>query len=322
VTVQQESVWTLVVPDALLAGAQAWPRRWGLSRILAGSQRRHLGFSGSHDVIGWAVTGHVAATRAWAPAPVAWLADFQAAPPLGVLRIDPVSLSPGPRGMSMTLSEALDLGAEEADRLADAIATAFRDRGIGVRIACPDRWYMTLPHSPDVPWWAPETVAGGSVIEHLPAGEGGAELRRIVNEIQMVLHEQPDNLARRDRGVPELNSVWPWGWAPRPLPRAGAVVTKVYADHPYARGLAAMAGAATGDPDREIDEPAGAAVVVTPVRRAADAEWLEAAWGGRLKRAVARQRVAMVRLATPSGQVAEYRRKPRRFLGRSRENAR
>ncbi len=221
----------------------------------------------------------------------------------------------------MTPPEALDLGREEADRLGGGIAAAVRDRGIGVRVAAPERWYMTLPHSPDIPWWAPEIVAGASVLEYLPGGDSGAELRRLLNEIQMVLHEQPDNVARRDRQAPEVNSVWPWGWAPRPLPRAGAVVPRVYADHPYARGLAALAGADVSEPTGGSDELAGAAVVVPPTGCDTDPEWLEANWGRRLKRAVSRRQVTKVRLATPDGHVAEYGEQPRLSFRRRKGSA-
>jgi hypothetical protein len=302
------------MPDALLAGASTWPKRWGLSRILARSVHRHLGFGGSYEVIGWAVTGHAAATRAWAPAPVSWVGDFQVDPPLGVLRIDPVCLTPGPRGLTMAPPRALGLAQEESGRLAAAVAAEFRGRGIGVKVASPDRWYMTLPHLPNLPWRAPETVTAGSLLEYLPAGESGAELRRIINEIQIVLHDQPDNLARRSRRDPEVNSVWPWGWAPRPLPRAGAVVSRAYADHPYARGLAMLAGASVGEPGGNADEPSGAAVVVPPEGRESDGEWLEVTWGRPLYKAVARKRIALVRLVTPRGRVAEYGSASRRRL--------
>ncbi len=304
--VQREALWTLVVPDALLDDAAGWPSRWGLSRILARSVRRHLGIQGRDEVIGWAVTGHAAATRAWAPAPVGWAADFRGPPPLGVLRIDPVCLMPGPGGVTMAGQQRVDIDPEEARRLCDSLADAFRDRGIGVRLATPDRWYMTLPHAPDVPWWAPETVAGGSLLDYMPDGDGGSELRRIVNEIQMLLHEQPDNQSRRERQVPEVNSVWPWGWAERPVPKVGSVADRVYADHPYAAGLALLAGVDVSAPGDNVEEPEGAAVVVPSTQRQADPEWLETTWGRSVFRAATRKQLRGVRLVTPGGNIAEF----------------
>lgn len=321
-TVQPEPVWTLVVPDSLLAGATGWPGRWALSRMLGRSVSRRLGFRGSYEVIGWAVTGHAAATRAWAPAPVGWVADFQTDPPLGALRIDPVCLTPGPRGMSLTVPAALGLDESESARLVQSLAAALRDRGIGIQLAAADRWYMTLPHAPEGTWWSPEIVASGTLMEHLPAGEEGGELRRILNEIQMILHQQPDNIDRRARRAPEANSVWPWGWAQRPLPRVGAIVSRVHASHPYARGLAAMAGVPVLAAGAEADDPNGAGVVVIPEDRETDPEWLELTWGRRLRRAAARGRVGMVRLATPGGRVAEYCPHGRKQFRRHRSYAR
>lgn len=306
------------MPDTLLVNASGWPGRWGLSRMLRRSVFRYLGFRGSYEVVGWAVTGHAAATRAWAPAPVGWVADFQTDPPLGALRIDPVCLTPGPQGMSLTAPAALGLHVDESIRLAEGIATAFRDRGIGIRVAAADRWYMTLPHAPDVKWFSPETAADGRLIEYFPGGDDGGELGRIVNEIQMILHQQPDNAVRRDRRDPEVNSVWPWGWASRPLPRVGAVVARVHACHPYARGLAELAGVAALAPDAEVDNPNGAGVVVLPEDRETDPEWLESMWGRGLRRATARGRVARVRMVTPGGQVTEYDPGGRPRFGRRR----
>src|SRR5690606_33262738 len=35
--------------------------------------------------------------------------------------------------------------------------------------------------------------------------------RRVLNEVQITLHEHPVNLARTARGLPAVNSLWPWG---------------------------------------------------------------------------------------------------------------
>jgi len=224
--------------------------------------------------------------------------------------------------MSLTVPAALGLGESESARLAQSLAAALQDQGIGIRLAAADRWYMTLPHAPEGAWWSPEIVASGTLIEHLPAGEEGGELRRILNEIQMILHQQPDNIDRRARRAPEANSVWPWGWAQRPLPKVGAVVSRVHASHPYARGLAAIAGVAVLAAGAKADDPSGAGVVVLPEDRETDPEWLELTWGRCLRRATARGRVAMVRLATPGGRVAEYSPRGRRQFRRPGGHAR
>jgi hypothetical protein len=99
-------------------------------------------------------------------------------------------------------------------------------------------------------WTAPEDALGRDVFDRLPRGPGSGAVRRLLNEIQMVLHDHPVNRARVSRGLAPVNSVWPWGWA------TGAAVPPlrwrgcVYGDHPYARGLARLAGARA--------EPAGA----------------------------------------------------------------
>jgi hypothetical protein len=322
VTVQQEAIWTVILPDEILASAASWPRRWSLSKMIDRGGSRQLNSGRPYDVVGWAVTGHVAATAAWAPAPVCWVADFSNEPPLGAMRIDPVHLAAGPRGLTLIPPGQLDIGEAEAQRLSGALADALRDRAIGIRVGAPDRWYMSLGYAPDGPWRTPDDAAGRNLLECLPGGDDSAALRNLLNEIQMVLHQQADNEARRDRGRPEINSVWPWGWAQRPVPRVGSVVEQVYAEHPYALGLARLADIPTrgaGVPEKDL--PAAAAVVVPPTGRAADPEWLETGWCRPLLRALARRRIQGVRLVSESGRIFEVSRKDRRrFWRRSRRS--
>jgi hypothetical protein len=45
----------------------------------------------------------------------------------------------------------------------------------------------------------------------LPRGPGAAPLQRLAGEIEMWLHAQPLNEARRQRGEPAVNALWLWG---------------------------------------------------------------------------------------------------------------
>lgn len=312
-----------MLPDATVeTSATGWPARWSLSKILDRGLRRRLPVTGTCDVIGWAITGHVFSATAWAPAPVCWVGDFGTDPPLGVTRIDPVHLAAGPRGLTLVPPQELQLTTEEARRLTAALADSLGQQAMGVRMAAPDRWYLCLAGTPGSRWWMPEDVAGRSLLECLPGGDEGAELGRLLNEMQVVLHQQPDNIARRDLGRPEVNSVWPWGWASRPLPRAGSVVGQVRADDPYALGLAALAGVATGDPGSVTADVTGAGFIMPGPRQAEDPRWLEERCGRPLVRALARRRITAVRVITQSGRLFELScRDRRKFWRRSRRAA-
>jgi hypothetical protein len=317
VTVQQEAIWTLVLPEATVGpGAVDWPRRWALSRIMDRGGHRQLPVKGAYDVIGWSVTGHVSPTTTWAPAPVCWVADFSGDPPLGAIRIDPVHLAAGPRGLTLVPAEQLDVNPAEAGRLLGAVAESVRPKAVGVRLGAPDRWYMTAAHAPDAPWWTPQQVAARDLLDCLPSGDESIDLKRILNEIQVILHHQPDNARRREQGRPEINSVWPWGWAYRPLLRVGSVVTRVYGDHPYAVGLARLAGIEVLEPFEVEKEMSSAAVVIPAGRHGSDPEWLERTWCRPLLKSLARGRISGVRIVTEAGRVFEIDARDRRKFWR------
>jgi hypothetical protein len=58
----------------------------------------------------------------------------------------------------------------------------------------------------------PEIAAGRNVRDLMPAGQDGARVRSLMNEIQMLLHEHPVNLDRAARGRPAINTLWLWGF--------------------------------------------------------------------------------------------------------------
>jgi hypothetical protein len=317
VSVQQEAIWTLVLPEGTVGqGAVDWPRRWDLSRIIDRGRHRQLPLTGAHEVIGWSITGHVSPTATWAPAPVCWVADFAADPPLGALRIDPVHLAAGPRGLTLMPADHLDINPAEAERLLTAVAESLKAKAVGVRLGAPDRWYMTAAHAPDAAWWTPQQVAARDLLGCLPAADESVDLKRILNEIQVILHHQPENAIRREQGRPEINSVWPWGWGHRPLLRVGSVVTRIYADHPYAVGLARLAGVEVLEPFEVEKEMSGAAVVIPAGRHGGDPEWLERTWCRRLLKSLARGRISGVRIVTASGRLFEIDARDRRKFWR------
>ncbi len=277
---------------------------------------RRLDLGGVHDVIGWAVTGHVASSATWAPAPVCWGADFDSDPPLGVIRIDPVHLAPGPRGLTLVPPEQLEINPAESGRLLDAVANALRQRATAVKAATPTRWYMSLAGALDFCWKTPREVSRRNVLDCLPTEESAAELRHLLNEIQIVLHHQPDNAVRREQGRPEINSVWPWGWADRPVPRVGSVVACVHAEHPYARGLARLAGVPVLEPVPDGREISGSGLVIPAAVHAGDADWVESRWCRPLYRALAKGRISKLRLLTESGLLVEMDTKDRRRFWR------
>jgi hypothetical protein len=117
----------------------------------------------------------------------------------------------------------------------------------------PQRWYLTLNDVPDLAMVAPAQLAGRDIIDGLPQGKAGAKWHAFLNEVQMLFHEHPVNLAREQRGEPAVNSIWPWGGGYLP----GQITTtlnQVIAGHPQLRGLAQLGGIPYQDiPDNAVD---------------------------------------------------------------------
>jgi hypothetical protein len=89
-------------------------------------------------------------------------------------------------------------------------------------------------------------VAGRDIDPSLPQGRDAAGWHAIMNEVQMLLHNHPVNIAREQRGEPAINSLWFWGGGVLPT-IACTEVTRVATDYPLAMGLAQQADIARMD---------------------------------------------------------------------------
>lgn len=151
-------------------------------------------------------------------------------------RADPVHLRV--HGDRLVLADAarLALTADEAREYVAALSPHFAADGMAFFAPVPQRWYVRLPAEPRLVAPPTSEVAGRSIESFLPAGTEGGHWRRMVNEVQMLLHEHPCNRARESRGQLAINSVWLWGAG-----RARALAAPFEAswtDHPVAAGLA------------------------------------------------------------------------------------
>jgi hypothetical protein len=297
--------WIVVLPGLAplrqLAGSDGC--RW-LDRLLARADAGAAPAVGLHAAIAAAIAGDGRAARRHAPAVVCAREDGIEDVTDDLLRLDPVALSPA--GDHLLLGAVGPLDGDAAESLAAAIGTALDDEP-RPRVGAPGRWYARLAGLQGASWTAPETAFGRDVYEALPGGPGSGPVRRLLNEIQMVLHDHPVNVARRAAGLPEVNSVWPWGWAgperEPPSPWNG----RCFADHPYARGLARLAGGEVAPPPAPPDDWTGPGLIVC------DAPWqallagdeaaardglaaFDAGWCEPLLRALQRGRIAGLHL--------------------------
>ncbi|MEX2481787.1 MAG: hypothetical protein WD928_13095 [Gammaproteobacteria bacterium] len=162
--------------------------------------------------------------------------------PSALVRADPVHLRADPARLVLFDATTIGLDEGEADALIAHLNAAFADDGLRFRRgAAPTRWYVELPHCPQVPGASPNRLRGVPLSADAAARRAHSGLERLLTEIQMVLHDCPPNAARAAAGLAPVNSLWPWGAGPLPKPSHGFLSVLVSTDF-LARACAAHAG--------------------------------------------------------------------------------
>jgi hypothetical protein len=158
------------------------------------------------------------------------------------LRLDPVHLRADRSRLLLIPLPPGELSPAEAGILHAALAGHFAQSGFELVSSPTGGLYLRLPRPLDLQTQPPQACAGALDEQHLPAGRDGAELRRLVTEAQMLLHELPLNAAREASGKLPVTGVWPWGNGRMPA-IARSRYTHAYSDDPVVRGIARASGA-------------------------------------------------------------------------------
>jgi len=74
-----------------------------------------------------------------------------------------------------------------------------------------DAWFAKSARARAVETTPFDAARARGVFPHLPRGNDGAIWRRWQNEIGMLLHEHPVNVARQHAGEPAVTGIWFWG---------------------------------------------------------------------------------------------------------------
>ena len=166
---------------------------------------------------------------------------------------------------------ATTLAADEAQALLAIVNDNFAGRGIGIDQLGEDRWRLRCETPLRLQSWSSALASGRDIFDYLPQGEDTWRWRRLHNEIQMLWHDHPVNVARETRGESPINGLWIEGRSTL-LSAAGAACAQVLAQTPVVAGLARAAGIpvrdwtpATGATDRGDDELASALAQAQPV---------------------------------------------------------
>ena len=137
-----------------------------------------------------------AATLGWPAADAAWG------------RLTPVHLHLGANAVSLTEPTALPLDEASSRQLFEAVRPLFETEGFTLHWAAPQQWLATHALFDGLVTAAIDRVVGRNIDPWLPEQRSARLIRRLQNEVQMLLYTHPLNDAREAAGLPSVNSVW------------------------------------------------------------------------------------------------------------------
>lgn len=157
----------------------------------------------------------------------------------------PVHWHVGTEFVTLTDPQALALDAAESRQAFDSIRELFESEGWRLAWGAPARWYAAHDSLDALPCASLDRVVGRNVDLWLPAHPQARLIRRLQNEVQMSLYQQPLHDERVARGVLPINSFWLSGCGRAQPVRApaGLVVDERLKTPALAGEAAAWAGA-------------------------------------------------------------------------------
>jgi hypothetical protein len=157
------------------------------------------------------------------------------------LRADPVHLRPERDHLMLFDASALQIGAAEAASLVAECNRLLDHHGLELRTGALGGWYLRSDQPIELATTPTRVVHGHNIDPHLPRGADARRWIGLLTELQMLLHGSGVNLERESRGQPAINGIWIWGGGALPAQVQGGW-SRVYAQEPTLRGLAASAG--------------------------------------------------------------------------------
>ena len=200
--------------------------------------------------------------------------------------------------LRMLACGVVGLSAEENAELAKSLRTLFGDAGFPLEISPSGRWQLRCPRDSRLPRFAtPAETLGDDLAKHLPSGDNERQWRHLLNEAQVILHNQPVNERRIRQGQLPANSVWFWGAGVLPEWVRTKFTQVVSADGEVA-ALAKLANAVAVGADWSVDS--ASENILLDLGNAGDGERLD----GHLMRvndALRNKKIVELRIASSDG---------------------
>jgi len=169
---------------------------------------------------------------------------------------DPAHLRFARESLVLADNHELMVTDDEAAAIVATLNETFADVG-AFSVGAAGEWYLRLAAMPEIETHPVSAVLGRNIETWLPAGPQAKPWRRLINELQMLLHGHAANAAREATGTPTINTLWLWGQGALDdaVPRR---FDAVLAHHALARGLAVCSGGTAAPlPPRYAEPGAG-----------------------------------------------------------------
>lgn len=260
--------------------------------------------------------------KTFASAPVSALGDGSAQAGEYWMHLEPVHFAAGlDRLAFLALEGETRVLDTERISLAGVFDEHLRSLGMELHTLSDGSWCARRAEALAIATSNPEAAAANELQLALPRGADAGKLRRLMTELQMLLHDHPVNESRARRSLPAINAVWVWGQGTVPQSTRATPLPVVFADDPYTRGICALhsrsAAAVPATSDALIAAIAGStrALAVIP---ADDLESLETQWLGPLTAALSRRKLARLDFVLDSWHLHLDRAALRRFWRKAR----
>lgn len=202
------------------------------------------------------------------------------------LRVQPIHFIAGlDRITTVVLRGAGRMNAAERSALDPVFAEHLQSTGLELH-AANDEWLLGSASPLSLQTVTPEFAAANPFSEILPRGADAGPVRRLMTEMQMLLHEHPVNERRQARGAPAINAVWVHGEGMLSGPSSVSLPAG-YGEDPFLRGIYRLhdqaVGAKPADAKSLLAQLRGPTVAVID---APDVDALETQWLAPLARAL------------------------------------
>ena len=153
--------------------------------------------------------------------------------------VDPVHVRAEPDHALVHSAHALNLCAPEAEALLDTLNQHFKEDAIEFVSGNDNRWYIAGVDGSGLRTQPLTRVADRNMTGFIDAGQQPQAWRQLITEVQMILHDHPVNLARAEKNLLPINSVWCWGGQAPPA-EVDIGDQRIFADDAFTRGLARL----------------------------------------------------------------------------------